>query len=204
MADTLIERLTGRTTADPANIEINLLITPDALFNDTTDPLTPDTGTAPSPTGGQPATDPAPAQTAPASAHQTNMHQTLAERVAAATATLITEGLDPMVIPAGTAKDLLLNRAATVFLRRIFGTPGHLITMETKSRAFTGNLRKLIILRDQYCQHPWCAAPIRHIDHRIPHSRGGPTSAHNAQGLCAHHNLTKAEHEQRDTHVPAA
>ncbi|MGJ7442355.1 HNH endonuclease [Aquipuribacter sp. MA13-6] len=30
----------------------------------------------------------------------------------------------------------------------------------------------------------WCDAPVRHVDHVVPHAAGGPTSSHNSQGLC--------------------
>ncbi|MEO7235334.1 MAG: HNH endonuclease, partial [Lapillicoccus sp.] len=37
----------------------------------------------------------------------------------------------------------------------------------------------------------WCDAPIAHLDHVIPHTDGGPTTADNARGTCVRCNLTK-------------
>ncbi len=39
--------------------------------------------------------------------------------------------------------------------------------------------------------HPFCDAPIRHIDHITPRSEGGQTSAANGQGLCERCNHAK-------------
>lgn len=171
MADELVELVTGRAVADPADIEVSLVMTSSGLLGD-----------------GTTAVDPAALLAGP---------EVVAELVADRTATVVVEGLDPMVIPVGVAKDALLVEQATVFLRRLFGAPGRLVTMESGRRHFTGLLRKFIVLRDQYCQTPWCAAPIRHIDHVEPVARHGPTDALNAQGSCAHCNLAKAEQQLR-------
>jgi len=46
-------------------------------------------------------------------------------------------------------------------------------------------------LRDQTCRTPYCDAPIRHRDHAVPKSKGGPTHALNGLGMCAHCNFDK-------------
>ena len=56
--------------------------------------------------------------------------------------------------------------------------------METRSREFTPAMAELVKLRDQWCQTPYCGAPIRHIDHLLPWAQGGPTSLWNAGGKC--------------------
>jgi len=73
-----------------------------------------------------------------------------------------------------------------VQLRRLYANPrtGALVAMESAARLFPPALARLVKLRDQTCRTPWCDAPIRHIDHVIPHAGGGPTTVENAQGLC--------------------
>ena len=63
--------------------------------------------------------------------------------------------------------------------------------MDSRRRRFHGELRRFVILRDQFCRTPWCDAPIRHIDHLVPHCDGGPTDAVNAQGDCEACNYAK-------------
>jgi hypothetical protein len=65
------------------------------------------------------------------------------------------------------------------------------VSTESRAREFTGQLRQLILLRDDVCASPYCNAPIRHIDHATPHAEGGPTSQANASGLCERCNHTK-------------
>jgi hypothetical protein len=52
-------------------------------------------------------------------------------------------------------------------------------------------VRQVIILRDQYCRTPWCAAPIRQSDHARPVAGGGQTTFENGQGLCEACNYAK-------------
>jgi hypothetical protein len=65
------------------------------------------------------------------------------------------------------------------------------VGMESTRRTFDGNLRRLLLLRDQTCRTPWCGAPIRHADHVTDVADGGPTSLGNGQGLCERCNQTK-------------
>ncbi|PSL05251.1 uncharacterized protein DUF222 [Haloactinopolyspora alba] len=50
-----------------------------------------------------------------------------------------------------------------------------------------------VVLRDRECRSPGCHRPAMacEIDHRDPHSRGGPTSACNCLPLCKTHHLLK-------------
>jgi hypothetical protein len=86
-----------------------------------------------------------------------------------------------------------VQSAASVFYRRLWTDPAHggLVSTESRAREFTGQLRQLILLRDDVCASPYCNAPIRHIDHATPHAEGGPTSQANASGLCERCNHTK-------------
>lgn len=84
---------------------------------------------------------------------------------------------------------------AQVSLKRIYTHPdtGALVGMDSRSRQFPKNLKDLIRIRDQYCRTPYCNAPIRHFDHVVQHSRGGPTSEANGAGRCASCNQTKEQ-----------
>ena len=69
--------------------------------------------------------------------------------------------------------------------------PTLLAPTHSTQRLFRGILRRLVVVRDQECRTPFCAAPIRAADHVSPARRDGPTSAHNAEGKCDRCNLTK-------------
>jgi hypothetical protein len=115
------------------------------------------------------------------------------------------EGYGP--VPAAWVREMLRHSdpAARVFLRRVYTAPttGTLAAIDSRAREFTGALRQLILARDQFCRHPWCGAPIRHLDHVIAHHQGGPTSLTNAQGLCQACNHAKQApgwHTEPDPH----
>lgn len=59
------------------------------------------------------------------------------------------------------------------------------------SRTFPRVLAQFIALRDGICRTPYCDAPIRHIDHATPASRGGPTTVGNGDGVSEACNDTK-------------
>lgn len=63
--------------------------------------------------------------------------------------------------------------------------------MDSVSRTFPEGLQRFLRLRDRTCRMPWCDAPVRHGDHVVASSRGGPTTAANGQGLCEGHNYAK-------------
>ncbi|WP_460822590.1 HNH endonuclease, partial [Nocardioides ungokensis] len=97
-------------------------------------------------------------------------------------------------IPATIARDLAATSPQIrSTIQRFFHYPttGALVALETEAAHFTGHLRDHLTLRDQTCRTPWCNAPIRHADHAQPRHRGGPTSAHNGQGLCESCNHAK-------------
>ncbi|WGM20168.1 DUF222 domain-containing protein [Paenarthrobacter sp. OM7] len=81
----------------------------------------------------------------------------------------------------------------TVWLRRLYTVPstGELITMDSKARLFPPRLRRFIEVRDDTCRTPYCDAPIRHIDHIVPWQSGGTTTVTNSAGLCEACNHTK-------------
>ena len=106
-------------------------------------------------------------------------------------------------VPAEWARRLLsqtqgdtagLPTGAQVLMRRLFTDPvdGTLVAMDSRRRVFDGALRRFLLARDGgVCRTPGCGAPIRHLDHVVPHARGGRTSAANGQGLCVGCNLVK-------------
>ncbi|MFI5508555.1 HNH endonuclease [Mycobacterium sp. NPDC051804] len=146
MADTLVERVTGRPAETPEPIAVNLVMSDQTLL------------------GG----DNCPA---------------------------LVDGYGP--IPAEVARKLVGSAVgderSKATLRRLYRHPksGALVAMESRSRCFPKGLALFIGMRDQTCRTPYCDAPIRHRDHAVPRSRGGPTHALNGLGMCAHCNYVK-------------
>jgi len=91
--------------------------------------------------------------------------------------------------------DRVLDGQADAIFRRLYTHPatGELIAMESVGRTFTCGLARMIRRRDATCRMPWCNAQVQHLDHVEEHSRGGPTSFANGQGLCARCNLLKVQ-----------
>ncbi|GAA2113976.1 DUF222 domain-containing protein [Nocardioides bigeumensis] len=92
-------------------------------------------------------------------------------------------------IPAELAREIVAGaceRQEKVWIRRLYTSPetGQLVAADARARLFPHAMGRFIRLRDQTCRTPWCDAPIRHIDHAQSYTSGGPTSQHNAQGLC--------------------
>lgn len=98
-------------------------------------------------------------------------------------------------IPAGVARRLVecASEEGRAAIRRLYARPngGRLVAMESRRRTFPAGLRQFLTVRDEVCRTPWCGAPIRHADHVVPVSAGGPTSAANGQGLCERCNQVK-------------
>lgn len=99
-------------------------------------------------------------------------------------------------VPCETARAILATSSeaeATLWFRRaLTGSDGaRLAGLDSRRRLFPEALKRFLVLRDKTCRTPWCDAPIRHADHVVPASRGGPTTAANGQGLCVACNLAK-------------
>jgi 5-methylcytosine-specific restriction endonuclease McrA len=79
------------------------------------------------------------------------------------------------------------------WLRRVYECPttGRLVAMDSRASHFDNGLADFLRLRDRTCRAAGCGAPVRHSDHVVPRSRGGPTTADNGQGLCEHCNYAK-------------
>lgn len=95
-------------------------------------------------------------------------------------------GSIPAPIARGLVAHALRSDGVAAWVRRLYQAPesGELVALDSRSRTFTQGLAALITARDQSCRTPWCDAPIRHLDHVIPHEEGGATSLANGQGLC--------------------
>ncbi|KQY51578.1 HNH endonuclease [Nocardioides sp. Root140] len=98
-------------------------------------------------------------------------------------------------VPASVARQMVAaSDEQRSTLRRVFAMPdGSLMSLESAQRLFPPDLRDFIRLRDDICRNPYCNAPVRHIDHAVPVSRGGETSVDNGQGLCEWCNYTKEQ-----------
>lgn len=110
-------------------------------------------------------------------------------------ATLLDAGTEPAQVvghgslPAPLARALVtraVDAGVAAWVRRLYQRPGdaELVGLDARSRVFPAGLADWIGVRDQTCRTPWCDAPIRHIDHVVPHAGGGATSLGNGQGLC--------------------
>lgn len=82
-----------------------------------------------------------------------------------------------------------------VVLRRLYlhPTAGELVAVESRAREFPAALKRFLNWRDGTCRAPYCDAPLRHHDHIVPASKGGPTSVDNGQGSCAYCNLARED-----------
>jgi hypothetical protein len=78
------------------------------------------------------------------------------------------------------------------------GTPERVISVSYR-RTFTGALRDLIKVRDQFCYHLTCDEPSHRcqVDHIEPWSVGGITSQDNGQLACGFHNRLRERERRR-------
>ena len=181
MADTLVERITGQADAGQTRVEVQLVMTDRTLFDGDAEPaLVPGYG-------------PVPAQWA--------RNLVRARRESAAGPCTGTDGSvgtsgnepDRTAGSHGREEPRGIGSREERWIRRLFASPhtGELVAMDSRARLFPSSLARFIAVRDQVCRMPWCGAPIRHIDHVRQHSRGGPTTAANGQGLCEACNQAK-------------
>jgi hypothetical protein len=162
MADTLVERVTGQTTAEAIPLAVGLVMTDRTLFNlrDTSD-----TGDGADRAGRTSGAD--------EPAHLEGWGPIPADLARA------------LVLAADAAADVWVQRLYT------HPTSGQIAAIDSTIRVFRGALRKVIVARDRFCRTPWCGAPIRHVDHVTEATDGGPTSGLNGDGLCERCNYAK-------------
>ena len=170
MADTLLERVTGRASSAGHHVEIGLVMRDTSLLAGGDQPAwVTGSGLTPQP-------------------------------VPAALARALVAGVPQAAVGRARPGDVLEGGAAAegqaraeAWLRRLYTSPDgrHLVAMDSRRRLFDGQLRRMIVLRDQTCRTPYCDAPIRHADHVRPRHAAGETSLANAAGLCARCNHAK-------------
>ena len=90
-------------------------------------------------------------------------------------------------------RTLKVGGVEDAWIRRLYTAPGdgQLLGMDSKARKFPDGIRRMVMARDATCAGPWCDAPIRHIDHIVAWSQGGPTTLANGEGLCERCNQSK-------------
>jgi hypothetical protein len=187
MADTLVERTTG-TPGGITGVEIQLIMTDRTLFQSDSEPTRlPGYGTVPAGwaralINGTKAKDSAVGVGSPGQ----NGPQEPGEPTGGPT--------EPGSSPGpGGAAGRADDTAFRLSLRRLYTHPcsGELIGMDSRARLFPPGHRRYIQARDDTCRTPYCDAPIRHLDHIIPHHTGGATTTDNGAGLCEACNHTK-------------
>ncbi len=221
MADTVFERVTGRSTADPARLEVQLVMTDRALLQGGNEPawLT-GYGIVPAqyardlirlPQDLPP--DPAASGRAGAGGNRAGQSPPDQNRPGPPGSGFGQKappgaGTGQKAPPAGTEpgwqtarelakqerlRTLKVGGVEDVWIRRLYTAPGtgQLLGMDSKARKFPDGIRRMVMARDASCGGPWCDAPIRHIDHIVAWSEGGPTTLANGQGLCERCNHAK-------------
>ncbi|MGN6598579.1 MAG: HNH endonuclease, partial [Actinomycetes bacterium] len=71
------------------------------------------------------------------------------------------------------------------------GPHGGLVAMASRARTAPAGLADLVQLRDRFCRTLWCDAEARHIDHIVRARDGGRTELANLQGLCERCNYAR-------------
>lgn len=123
------------------------------------------------------------------------------------------ESIEPVLIPghgfisAGRARELLAGKPGETlksWARSLWvdAQSGNLVAMGSKARRFTGNLKRQVMVRDQYCRTPYCNGKIRDIDHVVQVRRNGKTCVENASGRCKRCNQTKEAPGWSEVPVP--
>ncbi|MCU1538910.1 MAG: nuclease, partial [Humibacillus sp.] len=181
MADTLVELVTGQTTAQAVPVEVQVVITDRALIaGDDTPAHVPGYGPVPAGWARDLFTR---AITVSAALRPTTDASDTSDTSAARPA------------PAADTAGGVGEARAQMWLRRLYTHPGTgtLVGMDSTRRLFPAGLRRFVVARDGTCRTTWCDAPISHADHITPHANGGATSAANGQGLCVRCNLVKEQ-----------
>lgn len=160
-ADTLVERVTGQTSAAGVAIEVGVIMSDRSLFGvDQAAAMVEAYGPVPS----------------------SSIRQLLARPVAspAQTSAGPTTSMRPDPDPRVWLRRFYADPIS-----------GVITSSERTRRLFDAHVLRLVMARDQWCRTPFCGAPIRHVDHAIGFARGGATAMDNAQGLCERCNHAK-------------
>ena len=174
MADTFVERTTGKVRAEDVRVEVQLIMTDQALLGGSSEPaVLAGYGVVP-------------AQLARDLVRGPDKNQDTAHGTSARTGPGDGWGSPPAPPPRPDPR-------TEVWIRRLYVAPtsGQLTGMDSRARLVPKGLARFIAARDQICRMPWCGAPVRHYDHITPVHEGGLTSADNIQGLCEACNQAK-------------
>lgn len=109
-------------------------------------------------------------------------------------------------IAADTARDLFAGIVDDAKLRRLVTDPvtGHLLDYGRRTYRIPKPLADYVRARDKHCRFPGCLRPATadDVDHVVPWSAGGRTSARNSGCLCRRHHRLKThggwQYERRD------
>jgi hypothetical protein len=196
MADALVERLTDQAAADAVNIDVRLIMSPETLQPGSSRPAW-ISGHGPLPAGL--------ARELIGSGRGRVRYKVISEQALTEAANVVLplpRGLrdrrtvTPADEPGRSASSAGEEAARAVVVaatRAPVGNRGQSGGAEDARgpRCYTGQLRELVEIRDQTCRHPFCDAPIRHIDHIQRHADGGPTNLTNARGVCERGNYLR-------------
>ena len=206
MADTFVERTTGKVRAEDARVEVQLIMTDQTLLGGSSEPAVlagygvvpaqlardlvrgPDKNQVNEPEKdlesgsnfGQPGSF----------TIGQNTHPDIGAGASARSGAGARAGVGWGSPPAPPPRP---DPRTEVWIRRLYTAPdtGALVGMDSRARLVPKGLVRFIAARDQVCRMPWCGAPIRHYDHITPVREGGLTSADNIQGLCEACNQAK-------------
>ena len=194
MADTLVERITGRSKAGDVRLEVQLVMTDRTLLTGSAEPaVLPGYGVVP----GQFARDLVrwKLEGSPGrldSSGERNPDEINTDKPGRCKSNP-DQSIPDQPIPDQPAGKTVRGKVTEVRLRRLFTAPssGQLTAMDSKARLVPPGMARFIAARDQVCRMPWCGAPIRHFDHVRPFHDGGKTAVDNVQGLCVACNQNK-------------
>ncbi|MET4061752.1 hypothetical protein ABIB35_003329 [Arthrobacter sp. UYP6] len=191
MADTFVERTTGKVRAEDVRVEVQLIMTDRALLGGSSEPaVLAGYGVVPAQLARNlvRGRDKGPECN---SDKDEDSYRGLGTRTSARSGAAAVTGWGAP--PAPPAPPPRPDPRTEVWVRRLYTAPdtGALVGMDSRARLVPKGLARFIAARDQVCRMPWCGAPIRHYDHITPVHDGGPTSADNIQGLCEACNQAK-------------
>ncbi|WP_372700109.1 DUF222 domain-containing protein, partial [Arthrobacter sp. JSM 101049] len=162
MADTLVERVTGREVAGQVRLEVQVVMTDRALFEGDAEPAhLPGYGIV------------------PAQVARDLIRQAGQQRPGAGEAAIGGQGAAAAGGANATAGDgEAFGTKSLAWIRRLYTAPGtgELVGMDSRARLFPPGLARFIATRDQTCATPYCDAPIRHNDHVLAWASGGRTT----------------------------
>ncbi len=99
-------------------------------------------------------------------------------------------------VPPEIVREIIDRSRAGGFWRRLFTKPTArgdrvVVGIDERRRRFNAATADLIGARDRHCRDPFCTAPIRHCDHIVRFTDGGPTTSANGRGVCERGNYVR-------------